>query len=79
MLLLKGKERQYELGTWFRKRYTNFLPEEYSPNSIRVISTDVDRTLTSAASNLAGLFPHLHPKFGTKTYFGSLYQYILLR
>ncbi|KAJ8975114.1 hypothetical protein NQ317_017976 [Molorchus minor] len=56
-LLNKGIERQYELGQWFRDRYRAFLPEEYSPSEIKVISTDVDRTLMSAAANLAGLYP----------------------
>ncbi|KAJ8969813.1 hypothetical protein NQ314_001571 [Rhamnusium bicolor] len=57
MIQIKGIERHYELGKWFRNRYTGFLSEEYSPNDIRVVSTDVDRTLMSAASNLAGLYP----------------------
>ncbi|KAJ8957112.1 hypothetical protein NQ318_007327 [Aromia moschata] len=74
-LLNKGKERQYQLGEWFRKRYSTFLPNEYSPKDIRVVSTDVDRTLMSAAANLAGLYPphkirNLGRRFtlGTHTY-----------
>ncbi|XP_023310390.1 lysosomal acid phosphatase isoform X1 [Anoplophora glabripennis] len=53
----KGIERHYELGKWFRNRYGAFLSEEYSANDILVRSTDVDRTLMSAAANLAGLYP----------------------
>lgn len=53
----KGINRHYELGKWFRNRYSSFLPEQYSPNDILIRSTDVDRTLMSAAANLAGLYP----------------------
>ncbi|XP_018565955.1 lysosomal acid phosphatase [Anoplophora glabripennis] len=53
----KGINRHYELGQWFRDRYSTFLPEQYSPKDILVMSTDVDRTLMSAAANLAGLYP----------------------
>lgn len=40
-----------------RQRYDGFLSATYSPNDIYIRSTDVDRTLTSAYSNLAGLYP----------------------
>jgi lysosomal acid phosphatase len=52
-----GKYQHYELGQWLRHRYSGFLPEAYSREDIYVRSTDVDRTLMSAASNLAGLYP----------------------
>ncbi|CAG9814827.1 unnamed protein product [Phaedon cochleariae] len=52
-----GKERQLELGQWLRKRYDGFLSSNYSEKDIYVRSTDVDRTLMSAAANLAGLYP----------------------
>ncbi|XP_069703816.1 prostatic acid phosphatase-like [Periplaneta americana] len=52
-----GKQQQYELGQWLRKRYSKFLPEMYNREDIFVRSTDVDRTLMSAESNLAGLYP----------------------
>ncbi|KAJ8944268.1 hypothetical protein NQ318_009645 [Aromia moschata] len=53
----QGKQRHYELGKWFRNRYDSFLPKIYSPDDIYVRSSDVDRTLMSAAANLAGLYP----------------------
>ncbi|XP_066144523.1 prostatic acid phosphatase-like isoform X1 [Euwallacea fornicatus] len=56
-LINLGKERHFELGQWFRERYDGFLPKKYHYSKIYVQSTDVDRTLQSAASNLAGLFP----------------------
>lgn len=52
-----GKCQHYELGQWLRQRYSEFLTEVYSREDIYVRSTDVDRTLMSAASNLAGLYP----------------------
>ncbi|KAJ8964492.1 hypothetical protein NQ314_004779 [Rhamnusium bicolor] len=57
ILVLQGKNRQFELGKWFRNRYSSLLPDIFSPNDIYVRSSDVDRTLMSAASNLAGLYP----------------------
>ena len=52
-----GKLEQYELGKWLRLTYGKFLPPKYSNFDISVRSTDVDRTLMSAESNLAGLYP----------------------
>lgn len=54
-----GKQQQYELGTYLRKRYNSVYIENgsYSRENIYVQSTDVDRTLMSAAHNLAGMFP----------------------
>jgi lysosomal acid phosphatase len=59
----KGKERHYELGQWLRNRYTGFLNEQYNVDEIYVRSTDVDRTLMSAESNLAGLYPPVNQKW----------------
>ncbi|XP_050538679.1 prostatic acid phosphatase-like isoform X2 [Daktulosphaira vitifoliae] len=52
-----GVDQQYELGKWLRTRYCDFLPVKYSPNDIYVRSTDVDRTIVSALSNLSGMYP----------------------
>ncbi|XP_067619397.1 prostatic acid phosphatase [Eurosta solidaginis] len=52
-----GKKQHYELGKWLRKRYDSILNLTYSEDEIYVRSTDVDRTLASAMSNLAGLYP----------------------
>lgn len=56
-LTVRGKQMQYELGQYFRSRYGLLLGEKYGENVIYVRSTDFDRTLMSAGSNLAGLFP----------------------
>ncbi|XP_013866166.1 lysosomal acid phosphatase isoform X2 [Austrofundulus limnaeus] len=53
----EGMRQHYELGQFLRSRYKNFLNESYSPHEVFVRSTDVDRTLMSAAANLAGLYP----------------------
>ncbi|XP_018565956.1 testicular acid phosphatase homolog [Anoplophora glabripennis] len=52
-----GIQHQYELGQWFTNRYATFLPEKFSTADIYVRSSDRDRTLMSAAANLAGLYP----------------------
>lgn len=52
-----GKFRHLELGHWLRQRYSSLLNETYTNSEIYVRSTDVDRTLMSAESNLAGLYP----------------------
>lgn len=46
----------YKFGKWVRQRYADFLPSEYDRSDIYVQSTDVDRTLMSAYSHLAGLY-----------------------
>lgn len=55
--LQKGKIQHYEFGRWMRDRYSKLLPEQYHRSDIYVQSTDVDRTLMSVESHLAGLYP----------------------
>lgn len=53
----EGKERHFKLGQLNRERYADFLSDSYDPDEVYVRSTDVDRTLMSAESHLAGLYP----------------------
>nr|XP_023015681.1 testicular acid phosphatase homolog [Leptinotarsa decemlineata] len=55
-LVDEGKLGQFNLGKWLRNRYSSFLSEKYNASELLVRSTDVDRTLMSAGSNLAGLY-----------------------
>ncbi|XP_047421058.1 prostatic acid phosphatase [Sciurus carolinensis] len=52
-----GMEQHYELGQYIRKRYGKFLNESYKHEQVYIRSTDLDRTLMSAMTNLAALFP----------------------
>uniref|UniRef100_A0A034VI38 acid phosphatase n=1 Tax=Bactrocera dorsalis TaxID=27457 RepID=A0A034VI38_BACDO len=61
-----GKNQHYQLGKWLRQRYNTLLNETYSENEIYVRSTDVDRTLASALSNLAGLYPPIGAEIWNK-------------
>ncbi|XP_066905315.1 uncharacterized protein [Halyomorpha halys] len=66
MLTDRGKYQHYELGKWLRKRYDSLIPGgKYSKDLIYVQSSDWDRTLMSAQSNLAGMFPPAENQFST--------------
>lgn len=52
-----GKQQHFALGQWTRARYQKFLPYAFNVNDTYVRSSDVDRTIMSAMSNLAGLYP----------------------
>jgi hypothetical protein len=59
-LTAAGIEQHHRLGQYLRKRYNSLLNSTYVANEIVVRSTDFDRTLMSAQSNLAGLYPVLN-------------------
>ncbi len=52
-----GVEQHHRLGQYFRSRYGSILSSIFHPNEIYVRSTDYDRTLMSAQSNLIGFYP----------------------
>ncbi|KAG9333310.1 hypothetical protein JZ751_012825 [Albula glossodonta] len=52
-----GMRQHFKLGQALKKRYHGFLSEAYDRHQIVVNSTDIDRTLMSAAVNLAAMYP----------------------
>nr|CAD7568394.1 unnamed protein product [Timema californicum] len=52
-----GEEQHFKQGSFFRKRYNHILHETYNVNDTYVRTSYIDRTLASAQSNLAGLYP----------------------
>jgi hypothetical protein len=67
-----GMRQHYLLGYRNRVRYGNFLSKSYDPKEIYVVSTDVNRTIMSAASHLQGLYspgtgPVLNPSQNKNT------------
>ena len=48
--------QHYLLGKSVRNKYKNFISNEFNPNEIYIISTDVNRTLVSAYSHLLGIY-----------------------
>ncbi len=60
-LTAQGLRQEYELGSRMRSAYvdrTHLLPSRYETGTLYVRSSDVERTLMSAQSFLAGLYPH---------------------
>lgn len=58
ILFQEGQQQHFELGTWLRRRYGgSLIRPKYNLNDIYVQSSDYDRTLQSAAVNLAAIFP----------------------
>ncbi|CAF1541842.1 unnamed protein product [Adineta steineri] len=56
-LTMAGIEQQHRLGGYLRNRYGSLLSPNYTTSEIVIRSTDVDRTLMSAQSNIVGLYP----------------------
>ncbi|CAF0892168.1 unnamed protein product [Rotaria sp. Silwood1] len=56
-LTTAGIEQHHRLGKYLRHRYGSILSKNYVANEIYIRSSDYDRTLMSAQSNLIGLYP----------------------
>lgn len=54
-----GKQEIISLAEFSRERYTDFVPEKYSSNDIRVYCGDTFRSCTSAQHFLQGLYPNV--------------------
>ncbi|XP_031636521.1 uncharacterized protein LOC116349294 [Contarinia nasturtii] len=53
-----GKQRAFELGQYFRRRYEQLLGDgSYHPDKVYTLSSAFDRTINSASLVLSGLFP----------------------
>ena len=54
-----GRKQHYEIGLRNRERYSNFISEEYNPKEVRVYTTNFDRSINSAQSQLLGLYSNI--------------------
>ncbi|XP_060658852.1 lysosomal acid phosphatase [Drosophila nasuta] len=52
-----GKLELYKIGKQLRKRYRQFLPAYYRPDTVHAQSTESSRTMASLQMVLAGMFP----------------------
>ena len=59
MLTKLGKRQHYELGLKIRKKYPNFLNNEYDPREVLFYSTNYSRAILSAESLLLGLYNNI--------------------
>jgi hypothetical protein len=53
-----GMRQHYLIGYRNRKNYKNFLSNSFDPKEMYIISTNYNRTIMSAYSQLQGLFPN---------------------
>ena len=51
-----GIKQHYLLGKKLRKYYDNFISKEYNPNEIKIYSSNYNRTIMSAQSQLLGFY-----------------------
>lgn len=56
IILKVGQQQQYDLGTFFRRRYYTLTGMHYSPTMVNIRSSNTSRTLLSAKYNAAGMF-----------------------
>lgn len=52
-----GKQSQYNLGLFLKRRYEYLLGGRFEPEKISVLSSDFDRTINSANLVLSAMFP----------------------
>ncbi|CAF0743944.1 unnamed protein product [Adineta steineri] len=55
-LTVRGQLQHISLGQYIRERYSNLINSTYVASEITIRSSDYDRTLMSAYSNLVGLY-----------------------
>ena len=53
-----GMRQHYLLGHRNRIKYDGYLSQSYDPREVFIVSTDVNRTIMSAYSQLQGLYPN---------------------
>lgn len=52
-----GKQTQYQLGLFLRRRYENLLGDRFEPEKVSVLSSGFDRTINSANVVVMAMFP----------------------
>ena len=58
-LTVEGMQQQYALGEFIKKTYvaSDYLPSPYNRTNVYIRSSDVDRTIMSAQTQLSAVFP----------------------
>ena len=57
-----GRRQHYEIGLKNRERYSTFISQEYNPKEIKVYTTNFDRSINSAQSQLLGFYNNISYK-----------------
>ncbi|KAM7358489.1 venom acid phosphatase Acph-1-like isoform 2-T2 [Cochliomyia hominivorax] len=55
-----GKLELFNIGSWLRKRYSNFFDSYYQPDAVHAQATGVTRTHMSLQTVLSSIFPPKH-------------------